>query len=155
MVSGWVGVNSEFCYLVWFRHAKDANELFVINQMSSWQLLQRLWEEIRGLALAQGNFAAQCRLLIDLASSLLKPELCWTGGCAVTMKVGEAGMLAACLSLCLNPEVLWGGQEEKDAGDQGISHHNGESLYWNLASGHQTCLSVINVLNWWCMSTQC
>lgn len=41
-----------------------------------------------------------------LGSSLLKPELCWTGGCAVTMKVGEAGMLAACLSLCLNPEVL-------------------------------------------------
>lgn len=64
-------------------------------------------------------------------------------------------MLAACLSLCLNPEVLRGGQEEKDAGDQGISHHNGESLYSNLASGHQTCLSVINVLNCQCISTQC
>lgn len=62
-----------------------------------------------------------------------------------------AGMLAACVCHCPGPGLLWGGQEESDAEDQGISRSNGESLYSD--SVHQICLSVINVLNWQCMST--
>lgn len=154
MVSGWVGANSVFCYLLWLRHAKDT-KLFVINQMSSWQPPQRLWEEIQGLALAQANFSAWCGLLIDLASSLLKRELCWTGGCAVTVNVSEtAGTLAACLHPSTWTQRSYGEGRRRGMLETRESRTVMVKVF-NSVSGHQTCLSVIKVLNWQCTSTQC
>lgn len=79
----------------------------------------------------------QCWLLIALASSPYSESF----GTGTVREMGWHPSHPR-LSLCQDTEVLQG-QQERGAGDQGISDYLSESLYLDLASG-QPCLSVIN-----------
>lgn len=129
------------------RHAENSNELFVINQTSSWQLPQRLWRRNTRIGFGTSKLLSTVSVINRLGQR--PPEARALLGCDKECQGRRAGTLA--IVTPAGPR----GPAGTGAGDQRLSHRNGESLYSNLVSGHQPRLSMINVLNWPCVSTLC